>query len=311
MVASDVGLASEIGARAPIDGNYATVIPELSLFRRSSMTEPMPCIYGFGLAVTVQGRKRVMLGEQVFDYGPGQALLMTADLPVVSHVTSATAAKPYLGMVLLMESSTITRLVAEMGLRPAPRLDSYHAVSLETLDGGIHDGLRRLLKLLDETNLISHVAPLIVEEIAMRLLTGAHGAKLRHFASAGSPGQKIMQAITWLKHNFMRRMQVDDIAGIAHMSPSSFRQHFRIVAGMSPLQYQKKLRLQEARQLMLNRQLDAGSAAMQVGYESVSQFTREYGRFFGAPPLRDIKRMQIESKMMNGTQQRPLSGGLS
>ena len=290
-------LSEVIGKIAQNDGNYKTAIPELSLFRRSTTTEPMPCIYGFGLALTVQGRKRVMLGDQVFNYGPGHALLMTADLPVVSQVTCATATEPYLGMVLLMESKTIVRLVAEMALPQPNKEDSYRAISLEELDGGINDALIRLFRLLEEPCLIPHVAPLIVQEIAMRLLTGAHGSKLRHFASKDSPSQKIIQAITWLKHHFMRPMKVDEMANDAHMSPSTFRQHFKIVAGMSPVQYQKQLRLQEARQLMLDRQFDAGSAAMQVGYESVSQFNREYCRLFGSPPLRDIKQMQQDSKL--------------
>jgi AraC-like DNA-binding protein len=297
MGAATENLAQAIGRLAQTDGNYATAIPALSLFRRSTTTEPMPCIYGFGLAITVQGGKRVMLGDQVFHYGPGQALLMTVDVPVVSHVTRATPAEPYLGMVLLLDSPTIVRLAAEMALPPPAKEDTYRAISLEQLDGGIHDALMRLLHLLDEPHLLPHVAPLLVQEIAMRLLTGAHASKLRHFASVDSPSQKIIQTITWLKHHFMRPMRVDDMASQAHMSPSTFRQHFRSVAGMSPLQYQKQLRLQEARQLMLNRNVDAGSAAIQVGYESVSQFNREYGRLFGAPPLRDIKRMRQDAHL--------------
>jgi hypothetical protein len=188
MGAATENLAQAIGRLAQTDGNYATAIPALSLFRRSTTTEPMPCIYGFGLAITVQGGKRVMLGDQVFHYGPGQALLMTVDVPVVSHVTRATPAEPYLGMVLLLESPAIVRLAAEMALPPPAKEDTYRAISLEQLDGGIHDALMRLLHLLDEPHLVPHVAPLLVQEIAMRLLTGAHASKLRHFASVDSPG---------------------------------------------------------------------------------------------------------------------------
>jgi AraC-like DNA-binding protein len=296
MDSSPGSLAKKIGLLAQNDGNYNTAIPELSLFRRSTTTAPMACIYGFGIALTVQGDKRVMLGDQVFNYGPGQALLMTADLPVVSHVTRASAAEPYLGMVLLLESKTIVRLAAEMALPPPTKEDAYRAISLENLDGGTSDALARLLGLLDEPSLIPHIAPLLVQEIAMRLLTGPHSSKLRHFASVDSPSQKIIQSIAWLKHHFMHSVQVDELAGNAHMSPSTFRQHFKAVAGMSPVQYQKQLRLQEARQLMLNQHFDAGRAALQVGYESVSQFNREYCRLFGAPPLRDIKRMQKDFK---------------
>jgi transcriptional regulator GlxA family with amidase domain len=141
--------------------------------------------------------------------------------------------------------------------------------------------------------LIPQLAPLIEREIAVRLLAGAYGPLLRHLVAAGSPSQQIARAVSWLKLNFANALRVDELAGHAHMSPSTFRQHFRSITGMSPLQYQKQLRLQEARQLMLSQNLDAGSAGVRVGYESASQFSREYARLFGAPPVRDIQRMRM------------------
>ena len=149
------------------------------------------------------------------------------------------------------------------------------------------------MKLLEQPDLVPHLAPLIQQEITVRLLTGPHGPHLRHIVTVGSPSQQIATAVAWLKQNFIEAFRVDDLADRAHMSPSTFRQHFRSITGVSPLQYQKQLRLQEARQLMLNENHDAGSAAGQVGYESPSQFSREYSRLFGAPPQRDVSRMRL------------------
>ena len=273
------------------DGDYPTAISELSLYRRSRATEPMHCLHGFGLAITIQGGKSVTLGDKVLDYSPGKALLTTVDVPVVSHITRASTVEPYIGMLLLIEAESVVRLAAKMDLPITKKEDTFHAMSIETLDDGLHDALVRLLKLLDEPTLIPHLFPLIQEEIIMRLLAGAHGSKLRHFVTKESPSQKIVQAIAWLKVNFTQIMRVNDLAANAYMSPSVFRRHFKNITGMSPVQYQKQLRLQKARQLMLNQKLDVGSTAIQVGYESVSQFNREYGRLFGNPPFRDIKKM--------------------
>jgi AraC-like DNA-binding protein len=253
----------------------------------------MPCIYGFGLGVIAQGGKQVMLGDAVFDYGPGQSLLTTVDLPVVSHVSLATPAAPFLGLMLAIDPRAIVQLAAEMTLTQPLKECSYRAISIGQLEPLVLHALIRLVRLLDEPRLIPQVAPLIQQEIAVRLLAGAYGPLLRHLVAAGSPSQKIARAVAWLKQNFSHSLRIDELAANAHMSPSTFRQHFRAITGMSPLQYQKQLRLQEARQLMLSQNLDAGSAGVRVGYESASQFSREYARLFGAPPLRDIQRMRL------------------
>ena len=164
-----------------------------------------------------------------------------------------------------------------------------------TLDQGLLDALTRLVRLLDEPQLIALVAPLIQKEIIVRLLNGGHGPTLRHLVTTGSPGQQIAKVIAWLKQHYTQDICMDDLAEKAHMSSSTFRQHFRTVAGLSPLQYLKHLRLQDARHLMLSEDMDASSAALRVGYESASQFSREYTRLFGAPPLRDIKRVRLSS----------------
>ncbi|MGJ7535598.1 MULTISPECIES: AraC family transcriptional regulator N-terminal domain-containing protein [unclassified Variovorax] len=286
------GLAKAVGSVVKNDGDFITAIPELSLHRRSAATEPVHCIYGFGVGITVSGQKRVALGEEFFDYAAGQSLLTTADLPVVAHVTQASAARPFLGLMLKLDSRAIVQAAAEMAL-PQPTKDySYRAMSLGDLDPTLLGTVTRLVELLAEPKLIPQIAPLLQQEIAVRLLAGRHGQQLQRLVAVGSPGQQVAQSMAWLKMNFTQPVLADDLAASVHMSPSTFRQHFRAVAGMSPMQYLKQLRLQEARQLMLNQGIDAGTAGVRVGYESASQFSREYARLFGAPPLRDIKRMR-------------------
>ena len=287
-------LAHAIGHFVRTDGDHNTAIPGLTLHRRKAPTEPLHCIYNLGLGIVAQGDKQVLLGSESIDYGPGQSMLTTIDLPVVSHVTRASAAEPFLGMMLTLDVRSIVQLSSEMD-EPRPRREgaAYRSISFEVLDAALLDALVRLIKLLDEPALVPRLAPLIQQEITIRLLTGPHGLQLRHLATAGSPSQQIAKVVAWLKQNFVQALHGNNLADRAHMSPSTFRQHFRALTGVSPLQYQKQLRLQEARQLMLNENLDAGSAAVRVGYESASQFSREYSRLFGAPPQRDIARMRL------------------
>ena len=286
-------LVRAIGRFAQTDGDYDTAIPALKLHRRSTPTEPLHCIYNLGLGVVAQGDKQVLIGEQSIDYGPGQSMLTTIDLPVVSHVTRASSREPFLGLMLTLDVRSILQMASEMDAPRSRRDDAQRSISFETLDATLLDALTRLVNLLDEPALVPRLAPLIQQEITVRLLTGAHGPQLRHLVMAGSPGQQIAKVVAWLKQNFAQPLQGDDLAQRAHMSPSTFRQHFRALTGVSPLQYQKQLRLQEARQLMLNENLDAGNAGGRVGYESPSQFSREYSRLFGAPPQRDVTRMRL------------------
>lgn len=274
------------------DGDYPTKIPVLSIYRRSTVTDPMPCVFGLGLGVTLQGGKRVTLGEDVFDYGSGQALINTIDLPVVSYVTQATITEPYLGLRLDLDANLIVQIATEMNASRIYKGGPSRAMSVIALDDGLLDALMRLIKLLNEPNKIPFIAPLIQREIIIRLLDGEHGPMLQHLAAVGSPSQQISQVIAWMKLNYTNTILIDELAAKAHMSSSTFRQHFRTLTGLSPLQYLKNLRLQDARHWMLYEDMDAGSAAIRVGYESVSQFNREYARMFGEPPLRDIKRMR-------------------
>jgi len=285
-------LAHALGKFAQTDGDYTTVVPALTLHRRSEPTQPLHCIYSLGLGVIAQGGKQVMLGNEVIDYGPGRSMLTTIDLPVVSHVTQASVRKPFMGLLLTLDARQIVQMASELDLQQPQRERAFRPVSIERLDEALLDALVRLVKLLDEPVLVPRMAPLIQQEITIRLLTGRYGPQLRQLVAVGSPTQQIAKAVAWLKQNFTQALHVGDLAARTHMSQSTFRQHFRAITGMSPLQYQKQLRLQEARQLMLNQSLDAGNAGGLVGYESASQFSREYSRLFGAPPRRDIRRMR-------------------
>ncbi|MDP9991733.1 AraC-like DNA-binding protein [Variovorax boronicumulans] len=285
-------LARAVERIAQSDGDYLTAIPELSLHRRSATTEPMHCLYGFGVGITVSGQKRVALGEEVFDYSAGQSLLTTADLPVVTHITHASPTQPFMGLMLRLDPRTVVQAAAEMALPQPGKDSSYRAMSLGALDATLLGAVTRLVELIDEPRLLPQLAPLLQREILVRLLAGRHGPQLQRLVAVGSPSQQVVQSMAWLKVNFTQPVLADDLAASVHMSPSTFRQHFRAVAGMSPMQYLKQLRLQEARQLMLNQGIDAGTAGVRVGYESASQFSREYARLFGAPPLRDIRRMR-------------------
>lgn len=290
--ANNAALASLVAKIAAADGDYPTAIPALTIYRRNAVTAPMPCIYGLGLGLTVQGGKRVTLGNEIFDYGPGQSLITSVDLPVVSYVTQASVAEPYLGLRLELDARLISQLAADPDVVAGAKASGGRAVSVVELEDGLLEAVSRLVSLLEEPALMASIYPLILQEITIRLLNGQYGPTLRNLVAQGSPSQQIARVLSWLKLNFAQDLSMEALAAKACMSPSTFRQHFRALTGMSPLQYLKSLRLQEARQVMMNEGLDAGSAAVRVGYESASQFSREYTRLFGAPPLRDIKRIR-------------------
>lgn len=257
-------------------------------------TEPIPCIYPLGLILTTQGDKRVTVGDRVLDYVPGQSMLATVDLPVVSHVTRASRQRPYLGLLLKLDARAVMLAASELGLPRSDCTRTNQQISVEQLDSALLDALGRLIGLLDDRVLLPRLAPLIEQEIIIRLLVGPHGSHLRQLIADDSPRDQIARVVVWMKQNFAKVMRVDDLAARANMSPSTFRLHFRTITGMSPLQYQKQLRLQEARQLMLNQSIEASRAACLVGYESASQFSREYTRQFGAPPQRDVRSLRSD-----------------
>jgi AraC-like DNA-binding protein len=278
---------------APLAGDHATALPSLILHRRNGPTEPLHCIFPLGLALTTQGHKQVMLGERAFAYGPGESMLTTIDLPVAAHITRASNREPYLGISLAFDAPLIVRVLAEVELPRRRASAQFEPLSVRRLDEPTLEVLIRLLRLLDEPAMVRHLAPLIQYEFLVRLLHGPHAAHLVRLAAAGTPRRHVADVVTWLKQHFAEPVAIDVLAERANMSPSTFRQHFRAITGMSPVQFQKRLRLQEARQLMLTAGVSAAGASALVGYESASQFNREYRRLFGAPPQRDVRGAQM------------------
>lgn len=267
---------------------HTTSIPGLSLFRRDEPTEPISGLYEPSICLVAQGAKRVLLGDDTYVYDADRYLITSVHLPTIVQIVDASRAKPYLGLRLKFDLREVSRLMVDSNL-PAPRgQQSCRGMATGEVTLPLLDAFARLVDLLSEERDIPILAPVIQREIIYRLLVGDQGARLRRIAAAGSQSQRMARAIDWLKSNFTEPLRIDDLAEQAGMSTSTFHHHFRSMTALSPLQYQKQLRLQEARRLMLTEHLDAATAAFQVGYESPSQFSREYGRRFGAPPLRDI-----------------------
>jgi AraC-like DNA-binding protein len=265
-----------------------TAVPGLSLYRREEPTQPTIIMYEPRICVIAQGAKRVLLGDDTYEYDAHHFLMTSVDLPTVVQVIKASREKPYLGLILRLDQREISQLMVDSNL-PLPRAQqSSRGMATGEVTLPLLTAFQRLIDLLDEQKDIPILAPIIKREIFYRLLVGDQGVRLRQMASAGSQSQQIARAIDWLKDNFTQPLRIDDLATQVNMSASTFHHHFRSLTAMSPLQYQKWLRLNEARRLMLADRLDATTAAFQVGYESPSQFSREYNRLFGDSPLRDV-----------------------
>lgn len=269
-------------------GLLVTAISSLSLSRRDAPTEPMSYMYEPSICVIAQGVKRMLLGDDAYVLDVHQFLITSVDLPTVVQIIKASRGKPYLGLILKLDRCEMPQLMVDKKLPPARAQPSSRGMAIGEVTLPLVTAFQRLIDLVAEPKDIPILAPIIQREIMYRLLVSDQGARLRQIASAGSQSHQIAQAIDWLKRHYTLPLRIDDLAAQVHMSTSTFHHHFRAVTAMSPLQYQKWLRLNEARRLMLTEHLDAATAAFQVGYESPSQFSREYRRVFGAPPLRDI-----------------------
>lgn len=282
---------------AETEGDHVSSISGLSFHNRISPTESTHCVYNLGVGIILQGQKEIVIGDKVYKCFEGQSMLTTIDLPATSHVVQASSHKPFLAVLLLLDLQMLNEVVANMPIEDehSSSEDIHDSFSVDWVDDPLTDAVLRLVKVLEEPAMIPHLAHLIQKEIIVRLLNSSQGIYLRQLVKTGSVNQKIHQVVSWLKNNYTQPIRMDDLAERAFMSPSTFRQHFREITGMSPLQYQKQLRLQEARHLMLNQNLDAGRAASLVGYESASQFSREYSRLFGESPQRDVQRLKQSS----------------
>lgn len=285
-------LASRI-ARWTAQGDLSvTAIPALSLYRRDAPDEPTSCLHEPSISLIVQGAKRVLLGKDTYGYDAGHFLITSVDLPATFQVIEASKEKPYLGLLLRLDQRAMAELMVDSHLPPPREQPTGRGMVVCQATLPLLDAFQRLIELLDEPNDIPVLAPLIQREILYRLLVSDQGARLRQIASVGSQSHRIAQAIDWLKSHYAQPLRVDELAAHVQMSTSTLHHHFRALTAMSPLQFQKWLRLNEARWLMLAEHLDASTAAFRVGYESPSQFSREYRRLFGASPLRDIANLR-------------------
>jgi len=287
------------------DGPLVTAIPGLLVSRRSAPTQPMSYMYEPSICLVSQGAKRVLLGDDTYVYDVHHFLITSVDIPTVVQVIKASREKPCLSLLLKLDQREISQLMADSNLPPSRSQESNRGMAIGEATLPLLTAFQRLIDLLAEPKDIPILAPIIQREILYRLLVGDQGARLRQMVSAGSQSHQIAKAIDWLKSHYTLPLRIDDLAAHVHMSTSAFHHHFRRLTAMSPLQYQKWLRLNEARRLMLTEHFNAATAAFQVGYESPSQFSREYRRFFDEPPSRDITylRQTADSARVYGSRQ--------
>jgi len=286
-------LARKIAAHVRAAGAQATAVPGLTLYRRTTPTPCYPATYEPSLTVFAQGRKRITLGGTTYLCDESTFLLSSVDVPVVSQIVAASEEVPLLSLHLKLDMAGVREILSK---------DEFHAPGGSPQARGIAIGktavdllkpCSRLLDLLDSPEDIPFLSDLIQQEIVYRLLRGPQGERLRAIATLGDQSQKTAKAIAWLRANYANPLRLEELAEVARMGMSTLHHHFRALTAMSPLQYQKQLRLQTARERMLIEGLDAASAAFEVGYESASQFNREYKHFFGQPPMRDIKARRL------------------
>ncbi len=292
-------LVEQITRAVRADGSVEP-LPGLSLHRVSSPREPLHSVYDPVFCVIAQGSKEVFLGHERYVYDPLHYLLVTAELPLVSHVLEASPARPYLGFRLVLDATLVASVITEAG-DPAPgRPAEVRAINVSALDSGLLDAVVRLVRLVDAPSEAPFLAPLITREIVYRLWRGAQGERLRHIADPGGPAHRVARAIQRVRQDFNQPLRIESLARELGMSVSGFHHHFKAVTAMSPLQFQKRLRLQEARRLMLGEGLDAANTAYRVGYNDASHFNREYKSLFGLPPMRDMERLREAARPSAG-----------
>ncbi|EGB14453.1 transcriptional regulator, AraC family [Pseudodesulfovibrio mercurii] len=296
-------LAKKIYRWTEQNDHLLSEVPGLMLVRYEAPTEPMSAMYEPCICLVAQGAKRVQLGDEEYIYDENHLLITSVGLPVMANIVRASKEEPLLSLVLKIDLRMVAQLMVDSNL-PVPRNPQPgRGMAVCEVSGPLLDSFQRLVDLLDTPEDIPILSPLIHKEILYRLLMGELGPRLRNIATAGSHGQQVAKAVDWLKENYAKQLKVEGLAKATGMSVSTFHHHFRALTAMSPLQFQKWLRLHEARRLMLSESQDATTAALQVGYESPSQFSREYKRQFGAPPLRDIKTLHQlgKTEVVSGT----------
>jgi len=282
-------LSAELG-----EGIHDSAVPHVALVRAEAQSEQLHTIYRPSVCIVAQGSKRSIAGQAVLDYRPGQYLAVAVDMPVIGQILVASPAEPYLCLKVELDPALLNDLMLESD-RNVSNDEPSLGLGVSEASAEIVDAAIRLVRLLDRPDQISVLAPLYHRELAFLLLTGPQGARLRQMAMRESRTAQIARAIRWISRNFRGAINIDDVAAHAGMSASAFYQHFKAVTALSPLQFQKQLRLQEARRLLVSGDADAASASFAVGYSSPQQFSREYARLFGAPPQRDAAQVRARS----------------
>ena len=295
-------LAKFIGDVVPRDATVALRMPGVHAARVSQPNhEAVHLVQQASLCLVAQGAKSVVIGEETYRYEAGQMALYSVDVPIAGRVTRASYAEPYLVLMIDLDAEKIAELVPKLFPDGVSRPRDTRALYVADADAHIIDAAARLVELIEQPVEAELLAPLRRDEILIRLLRSPMGSRVAHIGQAGSSMQRIANAVSWLRTNFDQPANIEDLAKLVNMSVTSFHRQFKAITGMSPLQYQKTLRLQEARRLMLTSMMDAGAAGRRVGYMSAAQFSREYSRFFGSAPTRDIHRLRTEGPMAADT----------
>lgn len=290
-------LARLIAAYAPYDDSFELRIPGVHASRYSRANSE--CFHSLrlpSLCMVAQGAKTSIVGQDVYEYDAARMLVFSVAVPVASQITKASHSEPYLALRLDLDPHKIADLVLKIYPNGLPPVQERRAVYVSPSDPHVVNAAIRLLECLSHPGDAELLAPLIIEEILIRLLRSPIGVRVAQMGFAESSVNRVAKAISWLRANFSQPVKIEELAELVHMSVSSFHDHFKSVTSMSPLHYQKVVRLQEARRLMLSSMMDAGSAGRRVGYLSASQFSREYSRFFGSAPSHDIARLRDDSQ---------------
>ncbi|MCK8486681.1 AraC family transcriptional regulator [Paenibacillus sp. MBLB2552] len=274
------------------DGVHTTAIPSLVFVRESNGSVPRHGVYKPSFCIVVQGAKEVWLGEDCFKYNPADYLISSVHLPVIAQVTEASPDVPYLGFILEFTANQILEILRDSDIRDGSKEQAKRGMFVNRMELSLLDAVIRLARLLDNPRDILILAPLFTKEILYRVLQGQHGVRLEQVAIEGNSAHQINEVIEHITNNFDKSFRIEDLAEKVNMSVSSLHRHFKEITAMSPVQFQKQLRLQEARRLLLTESADAGDVAFRVGYESPSQFSREYSRMFGFPPRQDMQRLK-------------------
>lgn len=275
-----------------MDGVHSTAIPSLSFIRESQKTEPIHGVFRPSFCIIVQGKKEVFLAKEQFNYGAADYIVSSVHLPVTGQVVEATLEKPYLAFKLEFTPKEILELLSEAKGQSGQGKNAKRALYINKVELSLLDAVLRLARLLDKKQDIPILSPLYKKEILYLIMQGKHGSALEQMAIAGSQTYQIRHVIDHIKKNFVQSFRIEDLAERANMSAATLHRYFKEVTAMSPIQFQKNLRLQEARRLLLSESTDAADVAFRVGYESPSQFSREYSRMYGYPPKEDIKRVR-------------------